>query len=326
MVKRCNYASPEVEERLVRDRFVVGLLDRNLSDKLCRSPKLTLQEALTHVRQHEDAENERRARDSADSSPLAVDAAARVRNAKGKPGSPDRPNQRGCFFCGRSSHERADCPARQATCNFCSKKGHFETVCMKKRRCNSKRTRSSASSVELHAVAENRPNAKFIEVLVNGSPLSFKVDSGAEVSVVPSSFSGVPPKLQVPEGELKGPGNHTLPVLGIPSHTHVERQVRGAETVCSRIQNSSLVRLPCKEAAKAPQSLHHWKWLLLFFTYLSLCAIYLFISVHKPSCFRSFIRRSMLRDMARLTSLSPLNAFSLSRALFFTSYKCTSGS
>ncbi|XP_077550696.1 uncharacterized protein LOC144163904 [Haemaphysalis longicornis] len=214
MVKRCNYASPEVEERLVRDRFVVGLLDRNLSDKLCRSPKLTLQEALTHVRQHEDAENERRARDSADSSPLAVDAAARVRNAKGKPGSPDRPNQRGCFFCGRSSHERADCPARQATCNFCSKKGHFETVCMKKRRCNSKRTRSSASSVELHAVAENRPNAKFIEVLVNGSPLSFKVDSGAEVSVVPSSFSGVPPKLQVPEGELKGPGNHTLPVLG----------------------------------------------------------------------------------------------------------------
>ncbi|XP_077553537.1 uncharacterized protein LOC144168417 [Haemaphysalis longicornis] len=207
MVKRCNYASPEVEERLVRDRFVVGLLDRNLSDKLCRSPKLTLQEGLTHVRQHEDAENERRARDSADSSPLAVDAAARVRNAKGKPGSPDRPNQRGCFFCGRSSHERADCPARQATCNFCSKKGHFETVCMKNRRCNSKRTRSSASSVELHAVAENRPNAKFIEVLVNGSPLSFKVDSGAEVSVVPSSFSGVPPKLQVPEGELKGPGS-----------------------------------------------------------------------------------------------------------------------
>lgn len=100
MVKRCNYASPEVEERLVRDRFVVGLLDRNLSDKLCRSPKLTLQEALTHVRQHEDAENERRARDSADSLPLAVDAAARVRSTKGKTRSPDRPNQRGCFFCG----------------------------------------------------------------------------------------------------------------------------------------------------------------------------------------------------------------------------------
>lgn len=37
MVKRCNYASPEVEERLVRDHFVVGLLDRDLSDKLCRS-------------------------------------------------------------------------------------------------------------------------------------------------------------------------------------------------------------------------------------------------------------------------------------------------
>ncbi|XP_049269931.1 uncharacterized protein LOC125757805 [Rhipicephalus sanguineus] len=55
MVKSCNYPSPDVEERLVRDRFLVGLLDRELSDKLCRNPKMTLHEALTYVRQHEDA-------------------------------------------------------------------------------------------------------------------------------------------------------------------------------------------------------------------------------------------------------------------------------
>ncbi|KAM7298774.1 uncharacterized protein ISCGN_019343 [Ixodes scapularis] len=34
MAKRCNYRPPEVEDRLIRDRFVVGLLDTKLSDRL----------------------------------------------------------------------------------------------------------------------------------------------------------------------------------------------------------------------------------------------------------------------------------------------------
>ncbi|XP_037503684.1 uncharacterized protein LOC119403468 [Rhipicephalus sanguineus] len=81
MVESCNYPSPDAEERLVRDPFLVGLLDRELSDKLYRNPKMTLHEALTYVRQHEDAGNERRARDSAEASSFTVDAA---RLLKGK--------------------------------------------------------------------------------------------------------------------------------------------------------------------------------------------------------------------------------------------------
>ncbi|KAM7303706.1 uncharacterized protein ISCGN_013647 [Ixodes scapularis] len=56
-VKKCNYPSREVEERLIRDRFVVGLRDVKLSDMLCRNPRLTLEEALIQVRQAEDAES-----------------------------------------------------------------------------------------------------------------------------------------------------------------------------------------------------------------------------------------------------------------------------
>ncbi|XP_037579458.1 uncharacterized protein K02A2.6-like [Dermacentor silvarum] len=221
MVKRCNYSSPDIEERLVRDRFLVGLLDRKLSDQLCRNPSLMLHEALTHVRQHEDADNERKARDSADSSTLAIDAArvrtnvARVRKEKPASASPDRTTQQLCPFCGRTSHPCADCPARRASCNFCRKRGHFENVCLKKKRGSRKRTpKPSASSIELHAVAGERPNAKFVEVLVDGCPLSFKVDSGTENSIVPSTFLGVPSKIQDPKSELKGPGNNVLPVLG----------------------------------------------------------------------------------------------------------------
>ncbi|XP_070388780.1 uncharacterized protein [Dermacentor albipictus] len=59
MVKCCNYPSAAVEERLVRDRFVVGLRDSRLSDQLCRNAKLTLQDAWTQARQSEDADREK---------------------------------------------------------------------------------------------------------------------------------------------------------------------------------------------------------------------------------------------------------------------------
>ena len=34
-----------------------------------------------------------------------------------------------CFFCGNSSHPRSKCPARDAVCSNCQKKGHFAKVC-----------------------------------------------------------------------------------------------------------------------------------------------------------------------------------------------------
>ena len=34
-----------------------------------------------------------------------------------------------CFFCGSSRHPRAKCPAREAVCRKCQKKGHFAKVC-----------------------------------------------------------------------------------------------------------------------------------------------------------------------------------------------------
>lgn len=58
MVKQCNYPSAEVEQRLVRDRFVVGLRDSRLSNQLCRNAKLTFKEAWMQARQSEDADKE----------------------------------------------------------------------------------------------------------------------------------------------------------------------------------------------------------------------------------------------------------------------------
>ena len=34
-----------------------------------------------------------------------------------------------CFFCGNSRHPQSKCPARNATCSKCQKKGHYQVVC-----------------------------------------------------------------------------------------------------------------------------------------------------------------------------------------------------
>ncbi|KAI5643531.1 gag-polyprotein putative aspartyl protease domain-containing protein [Phthorimaea operculella] len=38
-------------------------------------------------------------------------------------------NKRRCFFCGGPVHQRLKCPARNADCQLCSKKGHFANAC-----------------------------------------------------------------------------------------------------------------------------------------------------------------------------------------------------
>ena len=38
-------------------------------------------------------------------------------------------NATSCFFCGNSNHPRSKCPARDAICSNCQKRGHFAKVC-----------------------------------------------------------------------------------------------------------------------------------------------------------------------------------------------------
>ena len=39
-----------------------------------------------------------------------------------------------CMGCGNDSHSRSKCPAKDISCHYCHKKGHYAKVCMKKRK------------------------------------------------------------------------------------------------------------------------------------------------------------------------------------------------
>ncbi|XP_075526568.1 uncharacterized protein LOC142558304 [Dermacentor variabilis] len=237
MVKRCNYPSAAVEERLVRDRFVVGLRDSRLSDQLCRNAKLTPQDAWTQARQSEDADREKALPQNRTehSRELNLDAAKASkfpsrRRSAAKPRSPQSLAERSrepstCEFCGRAPHRRSDCPARRSTCNFCKKKGHFAEVWRSR-----KFKQYKLSSVHLHAVA-TPASAKFVDVTVDDYTAQFKVDSGAEVSAVPSDFPTLPATLDQVDTLLTGPGGQPLRVLG----SYMARLQWQGKTSCQRL-------------------------------------------------------------------------------------------
>ena len=49
-----------------------------------------------------------------------------------KPGRKSNSNRASCFYCGGPVHVLSTCPARDVTCHWCKRRGHFEKVCRMK--------------------------------------------------------------------------------------------------------------------------------------------------------------------------------------------------
>ena len=127
--QHCEFKS--LKDELIRDRIVVGLWDRKLSEKLQLDPKLTLDLAIRQAKQSEMVKKQQNLLHNDDKTASAnVD---RVRKAKpAKPTKPQAPakleSAENCGRCGGSQHSKLKCPARDSKCNKCQKKGHW-SVC-----------------------------------------------------------------------------------------------------------------------------------------------------------------------------------------------------
>lgn len=135
---------------------------------------------------------------------------------KPRPGKSSPPAT--CTRCRKSpSHERQSCPARDAICHKCAKRGHFQAVC-----------RSTAKVREVNqgdpfipflggVDSQNAANNPWrLSLLLNDTPTEFNIDTGAEASVISKARHekiGSPPLLQ-PSRTLRGPSNYPLPVAG----------------------------------------------------------------------------------------------------------------
>lgn len=116
----------------IRDRIVVGILDKELSRKLQLMADLTLAQTITTVHQSEEVALQVH---------LQGESHAAVQEIRGRGldrGKPKwKPKKREsdqvdskCGKCGKLKHRDPErCPAKNSTCNKCKKMGHWEKKC-----------------------------------------------------------------------------------------------------------------------------------------------------------------------------------------------------
>ncbi|XP_059804785.1 uncharacterized protein LOC132380106 isoform X2 [Hypanus sabinus] len=132
-------------ELLVRDAFVTGLRSVYMRQRLLENADLTLRLAIETANALEAALHNADAVQSRDSPPVPwtpqtlppLAPGSEFANAAASRDSTSSPTQTTavarqkpvCYFCGHKKHPRQRCPAREATCSSCRKRGHFAKVC-----------------------------------------------------------------------------------------------------------------------------------------------------------------------------------------------------
>jgi len=89
-----------------------------------------------------------------------------------------------CFFCGYGRHLRNSCPAKNADCRKCGKRGHFQQVCKSKQRRNTDETFASAHMLASLSSAPSCLQKSLVTVRVNGVELHALIDTGSSLSFI----------------------------------------------------------------------------------------------------------------------------------------------
>ena len=140
--------------------------------------------------------------------------ASRHQSGGGRSKSATPPARHQCKRCERYHAKEAHCPARQAMCSKCNRKGHFEAQCFSKTIATvDSESRDGAYVFPVNASKRITWSAK---ISVGGKQLTFKLDTGAEVTVITEEAHRMleMPKLQKPSKALYGPTSTALRTLG----------------------------------------------------------------------------------------------------------------
>ncbi|UYV76985.1 hypothetical protein LAZ67_14002708, partial [Cordylochernes scorpioides] len=197
-----------LHEQLIRDRIVVGVRDKALSERMQLDSELTLEKAVKMVRQQEAVRQQQVDLQRPSASQKVNQVKFNSKNFSPKQQQqPSRKKEKSaktrsrCPKCGGFTHREGQaCRAEGQRCNLCSKTGHFANCCPDKQ----------AKTAEVKAVSELDEEIDFLlevsavedssnldddegecrrrwtaEIQVNGKRVKFKLDSQADVTCVP---------------------------------------------------------------------------------------------------------------------------------------------
>ena len=139
LAESCNYG--DLKDEMIRDRLVVGIRDAALSQQLQLDPELTLEKAKKKIRQREAVGEQQKELKGAAEAAISLEEVRYRKQFKGKGPNSHKSGRdskakstsiKTCTRCGKGSHPRDKCPAKEATCHRCKKKGHYSSQCFTK--------------------------------------------------------------------------------------------------------------------------------------------------------------------------------------------------
>ncbi|UYV77599.1 hypothetical protein LAZ67_15001677 [Cordylochernes scorpioides] len=180
--KRCSYG--ELKEELIRDTLVVGVRNLALSEKLQLIPDLTMDKAIEIAKQTE-AQNKGNF-SKIKGSNLKHDESSIPDNSKAWY---QAEGAKACTRCGSPKfHKFEHCPAFNATCRRCSKKGHFMKQCKTKLVSQVTTKDDNEKFLGNFCIDQFSPDERWnCKVAVNKRIMPFKINTGADVSVMPEN-------------------------------------------------------------------------------------------------------------------------------------------
>lgn len=146
--KDCNFqpvSAATYRDEYIRDAFISGLSAQHIRQRLLENSKLDLQSAYSQARSLESAQRHNNDYFNPGESTVAA-AGETTPPLAPTQAAASHSNTNACYFCGNKRHPRHSCPARDATCSNCGKRGHYKKVC-----------RSSPSASASAATTSNSP-------------------------------------------------------------------------------------------------------------------------------------------------------------------------
>ena len=224
LAEHCNYG--ELKSEMIRDRLVVGILDKKLSEHLQLDPDLTLEVAKKKIRQREAVQEQQQMLGGAVSNSLEEVKQTHFRSRKarenGKPqhkqgrknANQNQSDLKSCSRCGKK-HPKEKCPAKEAICRRCQRKGHYSAYCFTKLEEITAPEESNLDSAFLNTLEDKTDASWTVQIKLNGQNTVFKLDTGAEVSAVTQeTYRNLGIQLSKPQKMLHGPSQTPLQVTG----------------------------------------------------------------------------------------------------------------
>ncbi|UYV62932.1 K02A2.6-like [Cordylochernes scorpioides] len=216
----CEFESQK--DSLIRDRIVYGIQGKALQERLLREPNLTLLKAIEMCKTDEISKQQIKIMQNNQN-------ICQIRKYE-KKHSPKQ-NQESekefkCQRCGKS-HRAKNCPAWGKRCSKCKKMNHFAAFCKSSAiRSLNDETEETVWSIHEAKVVHTLEWKK--SIIVNGKEICFKLDSGAEVNVLPYTFTRQMKGLEIFQTNRK-----------LTSYTGHEIKIKGIATLNCKTKNKT---------------------------------------------------------------------------------------